>query len=324
MPRATFFHTLAWARVLVRAFGYEPLYVCRMNGEELAACLPVMQVRQTFSRSRGKTLPFTDYCDPLVADLATGQDLLSYVVEYGRILGWRSYELRGGGMLHQSTPFFRTCYGHSIELEEGADRALSGFSSSARRNVRRASKSVRIERGDSEKFVKTYYRLHQMTRKRQGLFVQPYALFDGIRREVLTRGHGFVSLAFADERPIAGAVYVHWNRRAEYVFGASDSRFQHLRPNNAVMWNAVRWYAGQGYGELSLGTTDSENSGLRQYKNTMATRETELHYYKYDYAREAFTPLLTSSGTGLRISVCKRMPAAALSLVGTLLYPRHG
>ena len=68
-------------------------------------------------------------------------------------------------------------------------------------------------------------------------------------------------------RPIAASVYFHFGKAAIYKYGASDKRYQHLRPNNLVMWEAIRWCIQDGYTSLSLGRTDLDDEGLRQFKN---------------------------------------------------------
>jgi len=49
-------------------------------------------------------------------------------------------------------------------------------------------------------------------------------------------------LASHKGKNIASAVYFHFGDKAIYKYGASDRKYQHLRANNLVMWEAIRWF----------------------------------------------------------------------------------
>src|SRR4051794_5773875 len=64
---ATTFHTTAWARVLARTYGHEPIYLSLSCGAQRIALLPLMEVRSRFTGHRAVSLPFSDFCGPLLA-----------------------------------------------------------------------------------------------------------------------------------------------------------------------------------------------------------------------------------------------------------------
>jgi len=49
-----------------------------------------------------------------------------------------------------------------------------------------------------------------------------------------------VVLASFDQENVAGAIYFHLGEKAVFKYGASDKKFQHLRANNLVMWEAIK------------------------------------------------------------------------------------
>ena len=323
-PTSTIFHTTAWARVLVEAFRYRPIYMCRMAGDKPTACLPVMEMDSFLTPRKAKALPFTDFCDVIAEGDPPTDLLLDAALEYGRTRGWTTLELRGG-TIDESAPHVGTCYGHTVSLAPGPDEVFSSFQSSTRRNIKRAQKQgVRVRHEHSFQAVRDYYRLHVITRKRHGLFVQPFALFRNIFEHIVARGHGFVVLAALGERPVAGALYFHSRDRGVFAYGASDKAYQHLRPNNLVMWHAIQWFGEHGYTVLDLGITDASNRGLRRYKNGMATDERVLHYYKYSFGSQQFLAEPGATMRSLRTAMCRHMPLWLLRGVGTLLYKHHG
>ncbi len=322
---ATIFHTSTWARVLNGAFGYKPFYFCTYDGNQLTTCLPVMEIDSLLLGRKGKTLPFTDHCDFLGSDLAESRQLLDKVLDFGRSRKWKSYELRGGTDSLENVAAQRKCYSHVISLEQGVDHVYAKIRGSSRRNIKRAQQSgVQIQHHDSMDSVKAYYRLHCITRKRQGYFTQPFVLFQKIYEEVIAKGFGFVSLALLHGQPIAGAIYFHANGHASYVYGASDKSFQHHRPNNLMLWDAIQRCIELKCQALDLGATEDSNNGLRQFKNSMASTEKTIHYYKYDFRQAEFMNHNESHLNDLRLAVGKKLPTSVLNAVGSLLYKHHG
>ena len=127
-------------------------------------------------------------------------------------------------------------------------------------------------------------------------------------------------LASHKGKNIASAVYFHFGDKAIYKYGASDKRYQNLRANNLVMWEAIRWFSKNGFKEFSFGRTEPENSGLLQFKRGWGTEEKTIRYYKYDLKDNVFVKDRSKPKTSY--TLFKRMPSPLLNLAGAILY-RH-
>jgi hypothetical protein len=168
--------------------------------------------------------------------------------------------------------------------------------------------------------IRTFYALHCLTRRRHGLPPQPVRFFENIARYVLAPGHGFVATVRWEDRPVAAAVFFNHNRKAFYKFGASDYAFQQLRPNNIVLWEAIKRCAESGFDTLHLGRTSLANEGLRRFKLGFGAREEIIQYYKYDFVKQTFVKEFDHSAGWFRcLFGC--MPLPALRLAGEMLYP---
>ena len=121
-------------------------------------------------------------------------------------------------------------------------------------------------------------------------------------------------------KPIAGAVYFHFRGRAIYKSGASDRSFQHLRANNMVMWEAIRWFSRNQFRSLHFGRTELENQGLMQFKNGWRAAEGKVAYFRCDLKQGRFS----ADGGRLKTSypLLKKLPIPLLKLAGSVLY-RH-
>ncbi len=323
-PQATIFHSSAWARVLSESYRYTPFYFAVMDGNRLSALLPVMEVKSILTGSRGVSLPFTDYCDPIV-DRETGfQSLLDDVIEYGRRRGWKFLEIRGGqGVLGSVSPS-SSFLGHNVELSEDEEEMFYGFKDSARRNIKKANREgVEVGVFDSLESVREFYRLNCLTRRDHGLPPQPLTFFEKVHEHIIGKDHGFIVLGSYRDRYIGGAVFFHFGRKALYKYGASDRKFQRLRANNLVMWEAIRWLCERGFKSLCLGRTEPDNEGLLQFKSGLRPTERPINYYRYDLKKGSFVSG-SSKARGFHNGIFRKLPIPLLSASGNLLYRHFG
>jgi len=149
--------------------------------------------------------------------------------------------------------------------------------------------------------------------------------------QVLAPGIGFVLVATLGQVPVAGAVFLAWNGTLVYKYSASDFRYWGLRPNNLVLWTAIRWGCGTDFHTVDFGRTDMDNLGLRQFKNGWGTQERLLAYSTLP--RRATTdrgnPARTmpghlarglTGGRGVLASMIRRSPSWVCRTIGELFY----
>jgi lipid II:glycine glycyltransferase (peptidoglycan interpeptide bridge formation enzyme) len=292
------------------------------------------------------SLPFTDFCEPLASTHEDFALLFEQALDHGRNCRWKSLELRGASDFLESNPASSQYFLHMLDLvpdnqqphgkngngpctvadQTGVSSSLfSSFRENTRRNIRKAQqKGIRIEILTTEKAVREFYRLNQLTRRDHGLPPQPYRFFERIHEHVISQGKGFVALALLDNQAIAGSVYFHFGTSAVYKYGASDKRYQGVRPNNLVMWEAIAWLAQRGYSSLSFGRTDLDHDGLRRFKLGWAASEETESYYKYDIKAGRFLSNIRTAVNSASARVFSAAPLPVLRAVGSLLYRHMG
>jgi lipid II:glycine glycyltransferase (peptidoglycan interpeptide bridge formation enzyme) len=118
-------------------------------------------------------------------------------------------------------------------------------------------------------------------------------------------------------------VYFHFGKRAVYKYGASDRKYQELRPNNLVMWEAIKCCLRNGYRSFCFGRTEPANVGLRQYKKGWGTDEHIINYYKYDLMKNTFMDSYREI-SAFQKKVFSKMPLPVLNIFGSLLYKHMG
>jgi hypothetical protein len=320
-PDFSFFHGTAWLRVLVESYGFRPEFFGLGPAEKIDAVLPLVETDSWLRGRRAIALPFTDECPPLVAAGETFSKLFSAAVEHGKSRGWRSIELRGGRNLFPGpVPASLSFYGHEVELFSDEKVMFDKLDGSMRQAVRKAGKEgVKVGFFQSTEALEVFYRLQCLTRKRHGLPPQPYAFFMNIHRHILSKGLGTIAIADHLGEKIAASVYFFMGGRAIYKYGASDYARQNLRGTSLVMWEAMKWLAGQDIKSLHLGKTARANEGLRRFKLNLGAREKVVDYVKFDLRSGSFVTEKDAI-TGWHNHVFSRMPGFLARTAGRMLY----
>jgi lipid II:glycine glycyltransferase (peptidoglycan interpeptide bridge formation enzyme) len=320
-PNYGFSHSAAWARVLSKTYGHEPVYLgCSRRGE-LAALIPMMEVRSPLTGRRGVCLPFTDFCGPLEFGEGASGFAMGKLTEVALERQWKYFELRGGRTFQPSTTPGCVFYGHALDLRRGTEDLFARFRSSVRRALRKAGRSglgVQVTR--NREAVLDFYRLHTQTRRRHGLPPQPLSFFLNIHDEIIKAGFGFVVMATKGSHPIAAAVFFHFGKNAVYKFCASDDRYQQFRGNNLVLWEGIRFLTQHGAETLHLGRTSRDNIGLRRFKLTWGTEEETIEYRKFSVAGGA-SVISRHCPSGLHDLVFGSLPLVVNRLAGSIIYP---
>jgi lipid II:glycine glycyltransferase (peptidoglycan interpeptide bridge formation enzyme) len=286
--------------------------------------IPFMDVDSFLTGHRGVSLPFTDFCEPIALCKDDFGKLLEEGIEYGRKAGWRFIDIRGGNYFEADTPSSQFYYRHTLELtnteKDMYSKLRRGTKSCLAKGIR---EGVTVKVDNSIDGIKEYYKLNCMTRKKHGLPPQPYHFFEKIYEHVISQKQGIVVLASHDRRYIAAAVYFHFGDKAMYKYGASDPAFLDYRPNNVIMWEAIRWYALNGLKSFCFGRTDPTNNGLRQFKTGWGAKEEIVNYYRYDIRNNMFITFPAEEAQW-HTKVMKNMPMSLLRIAGTLLYRHMG
>jgi hypothetical protein len=320
-PDAWFFHATAWARVLKGTYGHQPVFAAQFAGGQLRGLLPIMEVSSPWTGRRGVSLPFTDFCHPLKTQGQAPGELHKMAMDQGRARGWRYLECRSSDEDWPGSSPSLIFYGHEVDLGAGGNALFKNLEGSVRRGVKKAEAAgVRVQVENSPESVETYYALHCQTRRRHGLPPQPFRFFASIQEQMLQAGLGFIATARWQDKPVAALVFLLQEGKAMYKFGASDYAFQHLRPNNLLMWEGIRECARRGCARLHLGRTSVGNEGLRRFKLGFGAREQEIKYCKFDFRAGRFVADVDrAEGWFNRVFAC--LPPPLLRLAGRLLYP---
>lgn len=322
MPNHSFFHTSEWSQVLWKSYRYEPFYFVDFEGEDVQSILPVMGVNSPITGKRGVSLPFSDYCEPLINNANLFQPLLDHIIDFGRKEGWKYLELRGGSNYLNNEPASESFCGHVIDLTCGTEKLFNRLKASLRRDIRRAERDgIIIEITTSTDSIKRFFYLNCLTRREHGLPPQPYSFFKNFHKTILSSNKGFVATATYKSRIISASVFLLSGKNVIYKYNASDKLFGHLNSNKFAMWTSIDWCCKNGYDNIYLGRTDIGHDGLRRFKNGWNAKEYNISYHKYSFTNHVFKQAETKIPHHLN-GIIQRLPISVLQVIGSLLY-RH-
>lgn len=317
-PDALPAHHPAWAKVLSDCYGFRPFtLLATRDGDRVEAGLPMLEVTGPLGGRRWISLPFTDYCPPLVEREAE-VDLARRLDAARRRAGIPVVEVRGA-LAGQGVHCASDAVLHTLRLAHDPASVFRTFKrTQVQQRIAKAEREgVVIRRGSSPADVRVFYHLHVQTRRRLGVPVQPRRFFDLLFEALIDRGLAFLLLAYAGATPVAGAVFLAWNRTISYKYSASDARFLRYRPNNLILWTAIRWGCENGYRLFDFGRTKLEDEGLRHFKSGWGTDEMPLTYCQL---AERPWPNRVARGSRAARTVLRHSPLVVTRLVGELFY----
>jgi len=319
-PSASVFQLPSWSRVLVDTYGYRAFALVAEDRDGISAGTTVFEIRRPFGGRRWISVPFADHAEPVGS-----ADGIEAIVE-------ALHEESGAGVV-SAVEFHADVGGpsravgtrHVLRLDDDPDAVFARFKKTqVRQPIAKAERErtvVATVRLDREAVVETFFRLHVATRRRLGVPVQPRSFFEHLWRETIAAGHGFTVVAEAHGHPVAAAVFLSAGRDVTYKFSASDSRSWSLRPNNVVLWTAIKHGCERGFEMFDFGRTELGNEGLRAFKSGWGGEELGLRYTTFGAHAtlndEGTSPHLVASAAR---AVIRRSPSLVGRAVGQALY----
>jgi CelD/BcsL family acetyltransferase involved in cellulose biosynthesis len=276
------FHSPGWMRVLSDTYGFE-VNACVLldNAGEPIAGIPFVRIAD-FKGERIVTLPFSDYCDPLVGEPGHWQQLTQPLLAENC-----SFTLR---CLHNSLPLederfevVNKAKWHGLDLRPDLDTLWHGLHDSARRAIRKAEKQgVVVHNARDVETLRAFFELHLGVRKyKYHLLAQPYIFFENIWRQFIEEQCGALLVAAYEDEIIGGVLYLEWKDGLYYKFNASAPTRLSVRPNDILIWEGIQYAKAKGCTHLDFGLSDWDQEGLLRYKRKFTTEEKTISFLRY-------------------------------------------
>lgn len=276
------FHSPEWLQVLAETYGLEVQAYILLDGiGQPVAGLPFCRIAD-LKGERLVTLPFSDYCDPLVDDPDHWRCLSTQLLGEHHL-----YTIR---CLHNDLPladprFTRVNQAkwHGLNLQPDLETLWQGLHSSARRAIRKAEKQgVVVQVAQDMEALRAFFELHLGVRKyKYHLLAQPYRFFENIWRHFIEEGRGALMVATFEDEIVGGVLFLEWKDGLYYKFNASSPAQLSVRPNDLLIWEGIQYAKAKDLTYLDFGLSDWDQEGLVRYKRKFATEEKTISFLRY-------------------------------------------
>ena len=274
---SSLFTSPQWIDAVGRTYGFELQASVSICDNHEAAIL--FSHICDFRGERVVSLPFSDYCDPLVEDPDTWRELITPLMAFNSPIRLRTLRSDLPGK-DERFSHCKTAKWHGIDLGRDENELWAGLSPQARQNIRHARRSgVVVRQGKSIDDVQVIYRMHCHIRKtKYRLLAQPLAFFENLYDIFRPDGGATVLIAEFGAVPLAALFLLQWRNILYYKFNASVD--QGCRPNDLLIWEAILLGRQRGLAALDFGLSDLEQPGLIRYKRKYATEERTIYFFE--------------------------------------------
>ncbi|AEV86522.1 amino acid racemase [Actinoplanes sp. SE50] len=312
-PDRLLFHTPEWLAFVAECQGAEPVLATVSDGGVTVGHFTGLLVRRYGLRILGSPMAgwTTSYLGFNLKPGVSRRDALGALTRFAfDDLGCAHLEVRDRGATEADLAGTSLRWDAAptavIDLRPGEDALFGAMASACRRNIRKAAKSgVTVEEADADPaFADEFYDQLRDVFAKQNL-VPTYSVerVKSLIRHLAPAGR--ISLLRARDpagRCVATAV-LPWAHRTMYFWGGASYReHQHLRPNEALIWYALRW-------AKARGVTEFDFVGGNPYKAKYGTTEVAV-----PWARQSRSPLVaTLRDTAKQAYAWKQRTAARLT-----------
>jgi CelD/BcsL family acetyltransferase involved in cellulose biosynthesis len=290
-PDRLIFHTPAWLRFVAESQRADPVLATITDGTSTVGHFTGLLTRRYGLRILGSPMAgwTTSYLgfnlDPAIPRRAALEALMPFAF---RDLGCAHLEIRDRGLAESDLEGLGLRWAAAptavIDLTPGEDALFGAMASACRRNIRKADKSgvVIEEVTDDPTFADEFYDQLRDVFAKQNL-VPTYSV-ERVRSLIRNLGPAGNLLLLRARDPegrcIATAVLPWYHRTMYFWGGASYRQHQHLRPNEALIWHALRY-------AKNHGATEFDFVGGNSYKAKYGTTEVPV-----PWARRSRSPLV--------------------------------
>lgn len=274
--RTEVFHSPTWAAVLADTYGFDVRARILHRSGVPEAGIAFVTLDDHLGR-RHLTLPFSDFCDPLVDDDSQLRRLIDDQLSGPDAVTIKRRVSETPSNVAELTESSRFAW-HGIAVDGDIGAAWGRLDSGARRAVRKAQAAgITVRAATSLDDVRSFFNLHLAVRKyKYRLLTQPWRFFESIWHRFLAPGEGVLLLAEAEGRVVSGVLFLTWGDTLYYKFNASDTDRLSVRPNDVVLWEGMKWANERGLCMVDLGVSDLDQPGLIRYKQKYASHDGEV------------------------------------------------
>jgi FemAB-related protein (PEP-CTERM system-associated) len=273
-PHGNIYHTLAWKAVTEEGFGHRPYYLRAVDATgQFTGVLPLFLVKGIFGRrlvsmpmrDRGGVLARGDQIESLLVSRATQltQELRCSYLELKSLRG-----LHPSILSEHNLRCERNWTTTRIDLSPGVEQLWKALDKNAVRwAINKARRQgVRVEIGDSEESMETFYEMFVRTRRSMGIPPFSKRLFQAIWRRLVVHNKANLFLVWKDSEPLTGMINLLSKDTFIPAYAAPQNQWRKLYPSEVVIWHTIEWSVQRGFHYYDFGADSPLQTGLLWFK----------------------------------------------------------
>ena len=323
-PQASAFHEKGWLEALSRTYGYKPVVFttarpCQPLNDGIVFC----RVSSWITGTRLVSLPFADHCDPLLEGQGGNAQIVEFLRKECDQRRWRYLELRPSSPLRHDECGLNpgiSYWMHELDTTGSLDEVFHRMhKNSFRRKIARAEREhITCQVGNSPQFVKEFYRLLLVTRRRHLLLPHPRNWF---RNLVAAMGDKVqIRLALKDGVAVGAMLTLRHRSTITYKYGCSDERWHKAGVMPYLFWKLIGDAKTSNISRIDLGRTDLDNDGLIRFKDRLGATRERMTYYRYAPGKQS-KAVEQWQASKFR-NLCSILPDTLFTTAGSVVY-RH-
>lgn len=276
------FHSPEWLRTLTATYDFDVQSLVVLDNEGQPRAGMAYSKIEDMMDPRIISLPFSDFCDPLVKDHEDWHCLIDKLLAENCPVTLNC--------LHNSIPLpddrlrlVKRAKWHCVDLRADLNDIWNNLHSSARRAIKKSQRDgvvVRCAQGKEE--LRAFFEMHLRLRKyKYHLLAQPYCFFENIWNNFIEIQKGALMVAEFRSEIVGGVLFIEWQDKLYYKFNASNPDYISLRPNDLVVWEGIKYGQAKGYSYLDFGRSDWDHEGLLRYKRKFSSEEKTISILQY-------------------------------------------
>lgn len=119
------------------------------------------------------------------------------------------------------------------------DELLASFHHKTRYNIRLAAKKGVVVRIEGKEKLNDFIKIMKTTGERDDFAIRNISYFEKMADAL--KGHFRLYMAYFEDKPIAGAVAIHYSNKVWYLYGGSLNVHRNMMPNYLLQFEMIKW-----------------------------------------------------------------------------------
>lgn len=272
--QATPYHSSAWQRSVVDAYGQQPASLIATDKEQIVGVLPLIRMRRPFSASYLCALPYCDLGFALADSPAISQTLLEQATQ----LKASRLEYRDQGTTAEDhTPPTGSKVRMLLALPETSEALMASFKSKLRSQIRKAEKNgLTFVQGNSPELIAHFYAIFAQNMRKLGSPVHSHQWFTQLA--IHYAENLLVSVVYHDDQAIGAGIILTNGQQVSIPWASTLAEHNKLAPNMLLYWSLLSYSADNGFKVFDFGRS-SYGEGTFKFKQQWGAQPVPLNWH---------------------------------------------